>query len=253
MSSNSGGEGRYDDSFFDYVSIGSMRSAAIVAPIVLNNFPINSLVDIGCGRGAWLIEWDRAGVKNYVGVDGEYVDRTRLLVERDRFLSRDLAKPLELNRKFDLATSFEVGEHITPDATDVFVDNICRHSDAVLFSAAVPGQGGTFHVNEQTYDFWRARFAKRGYRLFDFVRLAINGRLEIEPWYRFNSMFFARGAAIENLSAEAMKSEIALSDKIPDFSPVIWRMRNAVVRRLPLPVTNGLVELKHQIVRLRSK
>ena len=66
----------YDGGFFDYISIGSRRSAAIVAPLVLKHYQANSVADIGCGRGAWLPEWQRAGVTDYIGVDGDYIDRT---------------------------------------------------------------------------------------------------------------------------------------------------------------------------------
>ncbi len=68
----------YDNRFFDYISSGAMRSASIVAPVVLKHFPAASLCDIGCGRGAWLVEWDRAGTKDYLGVDGIYERRVHL-------------------------------------------------------------------------------------------------------------------------------------------------------------------------------
>jgi SAM-dependent methyltransferase len=238
----------YDNIFFDYISIGSMRSAAIVAPLVLEHYSASSLVDVGCGRGAWLAEWARAGVKDYVGVDGNYVDRDKLLFPVDRFVSRDLARFFDLTRKFDLAVSLEVGEHIIPEASETFVDNICRHSDAILFSAAVPGQGGTMHINERDYDFWRTHFVARGYRLFDFVRKAVCNCREVEPWYRYNCMFFARGSAIAKLSRTALASEIPSEEKIPIFAPISWRLRNAIIKRLPTPVVDYLIMVKHRLV-----
>jgi SAM-dependent methyltransferase len=243
----------YDDNFFDYISLGSRRSAAIVAPLILKMFPAQSVCDIGSGRGAWLVEWQRAGVRDYLGVDGDYVDVGKLMVPAERFVTKDLTKAFDLGRTFDLVTSLEVGEHIVPEATDVFVDNLSRHSDAILFSAATPGQGGTFHVNEQTYDFWRKRFSARGYRTFDLVRPNVSLRQEIEPWYRYNTLFFARGAALTRLASEALAAEIAAGDPVPDWSPLSWRARKAIIRRLPVSWTDRLVEIKHRYVMARGQ
>lgn len=251
MNSLPAGNPVYDDDFFDYISMGSMRSAKIVVPLILRHYPAASLADIGCGRGAWLVEWHRAGIADFLGIDGDYIDKDKLLVPADRFLPQDLTKRFDIGRRFDLVVSLEVGEHIHPDATEVFVDNLCAHSDAILFSAAVPGQGGKFHANEQNYEFWKRRFGARGYRLFDFVRPGLISRHDVEPWYRFNSLFFARGDAVDRLSREAQAAEIGLKVPVPNFGPMLWRLRNAIIRRLPPSISDQLVELKHQLVRWR--
>jgi len=242
----------YDDDFFDYISLGSRRSAAVVAPMILKMFPAQSVCDIGSGRGAWLVEWQRAGVASYLAVDGDYVDLRKLMIPAERFVTKDLTKAFDLGRTFDLVTSLEVGEHIAPEATAVFVDNLCRHSDAILFSAATPGQGGTFHVNEQTHEFWRQRFCERGYRTFDLVRPKVMSQRQIEPWYRYNTLFFARGAALARLADEALAAEISADAPVPDWSPLSWRARNAVIRRLPVSWTDRLVEIKHRYVMARG-
>jgi hypothetical protein len=251
MTSEAGRSG-YDDFFFDYISLGSQRSAAVVAPLLLKLFPVQSLCDIGSGRGAWLVEWERSGVANYLGVDGDYVSRDNLMIPADHFVTRDLTKPFDLGRTFDLVTSLEVGEHIVPEAAETYLDNLCRHGDAILFSAATPGQGGTFHVNEQRPDYWRQRFAARGYRAFDLVRPKLSGQKQVEPWYRYNTLFFARGKALERLAKEALASEIRANEPVPDCSPLAWRARNAVIRLLPLPVIDFLIEIKRRYIVARS-
>lgn len=242
----------YDGGFFDYVSIGSRRSATIVVPLVLQHYHAKSLADIGCGRGAWLPEWQRAGVADYLGIDGDYVDRQSLLIPRDRFVTQDLTKRFDIGRRFDLVVSLEVGEHISPEYTETFVDNLCTHSDAILFSAAVPGQGGLSHVNEQSYECWRQHFFARGYRLFDFVRPNLKARPEVEPWYRYNSLFFAHSNALERLSEAARSAEIGLDRPVPDYSSMVWRLRNAIIRRLPASIRDRLVNAKHRFVRWRN-
>jgi SAM-dependent methyltransferase len=243
----------YTDDFFDYVSIGSRRSAAIVVPLVMRHYAVRSVADIGCGRGAWLPEWAAAGVTDYLGVDGEYIDKNRLFIPREHFLTRNLTEHFDIGRRFDLVVSLEVGEHIAPEHTETFVDNLCTHSDAVLFSAAVPGQGGLLHVNEQHHSFWRERFGARGYRLFDLVRPQLRSRLEVEPWYRYNTLFFARGGAVDRLGRDARAAEIANDRPVPDYSPVVWRVRNAIIRRLPQPIYDRLMQAKHQFVRWRYR
>jgi hypothetical protein len=250
---NEAGQSTYDDAFFDYISLGSRRSAAVVAPLILRTYPARSLCDIGSGRGAWLVEWEQVGIKDYLGVDGDYVSVRNLMIPADRFVIRDLTKPFDLGRTFDLVTSLEVGEHILPEATDTYVDNLCRHSDAILFSAATPGQGGTFHVNEQRPDFWRKRFGARGYRAFDLVRPEVSGQRQVEPWYRYNTLLFVRGRALQRLAKRALTSEIKPEDPVPDFSPLTWRARNAVIRLLPVSVIDRLVEIKHRYVMARSQ
>ncbi len=242
----------YDDAFFDYISLGSQRSAAVVAPLLLKLYPAQSLCDIGSGRGAWLVEWERSGLANYLGVDGDYVSLERLMIPRDHFVTRDLTKPFDLGRSFDLVTSLEVGEHIAPEAAETYVDNLCRHSDAILFSAATPGQGSTSHVNEQRPDFWRRRFCARGYRAFDMIRPKLRGQKQVEPWYRYNTLFYARGKAIERLAKDVFASEIRSEDPVPDWSPLTWRARNAVIRRLPASTIDLLIEIKHRYVVARS-
>ena len=250
--SSEAGRSSYDDAFFDYISLGSQRSAAVVAPLMLEMFPARSLCDIGSGRGAWLVEWERAGLANYLGVDGDYLSLDTLMIPRDHFVTRNLTKPFDLGRRFDLVTSLEVGEHIVPEAAETYIDNLCRHSDAILFSAATPGQGGTSHVNEQRPDFWRQRFRARGYRAFDIIRPKLLGQKQVEPWYRYNTLFYGRGNALERLAKEAFANEIRAEDPVPDCAPLGWRARNAVIRMLPASMIDLLIEMKHRYVVARS-
>ena len=62
---------------------------------------------------------------------------------------RDLAQPLQIDRRFDLALSLEVAEHLPPECGSEFVQTLTDLSSVILFSAAIPFQGGTDHLNEQ--------------------------------------------------------------------------------------------------------
>jgi hypothetical protein len=60
----------------------------------------------------------------------------------------------------------------------------------ILFSAAIPGQGGTGHLNEQFPDYWGSRFAKYGYRPIDFIRRALWADRSVQFWLRQNVIPF---------------------------------------------------------------
>jgi 2-polyprenyl-3-methyl-5-hydroxy-6-metoxy-1,4-benzoquinol methylase len=81
-------------------------------------FEPSSVVDVGCGVGHWLAEFQRLGVDDVTGVDGGYVDRDRLRIPVECFHAHDLGEPLRLSRAFDLAMSVELAEHLDEQAAD---------------------------------------------------------------------------------------------------------------------------------------
>ena len=125
-----------------------------------------------------------------LGLDGDYVDRSQLQIEPVEFHAVDLTAPPDLGRQFDLAMSLEVAEHLPPDAADGFVEYLTRLAPAVLFSAAIPGQGGTQHLNEQWPDYWARRFQSRSFLTLDCVRGALWQNDQVERWYAQNMLLF---------------------------------------------------------------
>lgn len=243
----------YANDFFDYIEIGSRRSARTVTRLLVEQLPIRTVLDVGCGRGVWLDEWRKQGVTNVLGVDGSYVDPNQLEVPPEFFQSANLAENLTLGRKFDLVQSLEVAEHIPEQYADTFVKNLIAHGDMVLFSAAPPGQGGEFHVNEQEYSYWRDRFAQYGYHLFDFIRPQLVAKKEVEPWYRYNTLFFIRSEAIEKLPGYIQGTLVPSHKPVRDYAPLLWRIRRSVLSRLPNSVVSWLAMVKHTIVLILQK
>ena len=138
----------YDQRFFDWVNFTGARSARQVIPLLIEHIRPTSVLDVGCGQGAWLAVWRELGVTDVTGVDGDYLVQDDLLIPRNDFLARDLTERFSLDRHFDLVQSLEVAEHLRPEASATFVDSLCAHGDIVAFSAAQPGQGGEGHINE---------------------------------------------------------------------------------------------------------
>src|SRR5262249_5217435 len=149
----------YDAAFYEAQADGSLRSARVVVPLVTRLVEPRSVVDVGCGVGTWLRAFVENGVEDVLGVDGAYVDRNRLCIDPARFQAMDLARPQPLGRTFDLAVCLEVGEHLPTRAAPGLVAMLTA-APVVLFSAAIPGQGGTNHVNEQWPNFWQRLFSR---------------------------------------------------------------------------------------------
>ena len=237
----------YSHDFYSYIDAGSRRSARAVASILLPEMKIASLLDVGAGHGAWAAEWLAAGVKNVVAVDGDYVQPNQLAIPKKNFRAHDLSTPLDLKKSFDLVQSLEVAEHLPEGKAELFVDNLIRHGDVILFSAAVPHQGGEHHVNEQPPEYWRRKFAARGYAAFDFVRPKLEGRSEVMPWYRFNSYVYANEAGQKRLSKAMLASRIPDSQPLEIGGDFAWMLRRAAVRLIPTSLVKPVAMAKATI------
>ena len=191
----------YSAHFYQSIFTDSALSAKAVAPLIVRLFAPRSLVDVGCGTGTWTRALKDAGVPEVLGLDGHQVRPDQLVVAPAEFQRHDLTQTLQLNRRFDLALSLEVGEHLPPERAPGFVADLCRLNDAVVFSAAVPGQGGTHHVNEQWPSYWIAHFQGRGYTVIDCLRPQLWDLPEVAWWYRQNMLVFIKGDQLEKYKA----------------------------------------------------
>jgi SAM-dependent methyltransferase len=187
----------YTCAFFETIRGGSRRSAQIVLPIVLGMLESKSVVDVGCGDGTWLSVFRELGVCDTLGLDGAYVDPRQLQIPQDQFRSTDLALPFSLSRSFDLAMSLEVAEHLPPQSADAFVDSLTQLAPVVLFSAAIPLQGGTQHLNEQWPEYWATLFKARDYLPIDCIRARIWANEQVEWYYAQNLLLFAKASFIQ--------------------------------------------------------
>jgi hypothetical protein len=164
----------------------------VVVPIVLDLVRPRSVVDVGCGIGAWLSVFSTLGVDDVLGVDGEYVRRSDLRIPEGAFRPEDLRNRLDLGRTFDLAVCLEVAEHLPIESGPTLVRSLVSAAPIVMFSAAIPNQGGLHHINEQWPDYWAAEFAKHGYAIHDVLRGRIWENPSVDIFYRQNILLFAR-------------------------------------------------------------
>jgi len=167
-------------------SIHNLSAPRVIAPLVMERIKPASVLDVGCGTGTWLKAFEEHGVSDVLGVDGDHLDRSLLQIAADRFLEKDLRRGFSLGRKFDLVLSLEVAEHLDERCADDHVQTLVDHGDTILFSAAIPGQGGQNHVNEQWPDYWQEKFAKHGFYFNDAIRPQIWNNPQVDWWYRQN-------------------------------------------------------------------
>ncbi len=195
--------GLYDARFYSGQKSGSYRSARVIVPLLRALVPVKSVCDVGCGVGGWLRAFQESGTSDVQGLDGAYVDRAQLMIAPELFIPTDLSQPFSLERSFDLAISMEVAEHLLPDRAAGFVHDLTRLAPVVLFSAAVPYQGGTGHINEQWQDYWVRLFAGNGYQVFDVLRPLIWDKPEVQRFYCQNMLLFCRADHVRNCPALA--------------------------------------------------
>ncbi len=177
-----------------------ISSISKIMDIILPRIPkVHSAVDVGCGIGIWLSYLQNHGVVDIFGIDGPWVDKCELRIPLDRFKSVDLAQPLNIERRFDLAISLEVAEHLPAIRAECFVMELTTLADYVLFSAAIPFQGGRNHLNEQWPSYWIDLFRKQGYVAKDWIRPQIWGDQTISPWYRQNLFLFVSRNRVSEL------------------------------------------------------
>lgn len=188
------------DTIVKYVheeSVHNFKAANEVVPYLISLLNPKSVVDVGCGIGTWLKVFKDNGIE-IKGIDGDYVDKKLLKIEVEDFIDFNLEKLYISNYKYDLAISLEVAEHLSIESADVFIDTLTGLSDVVIFSAAIPNQGGQNHINEQEPNYWIQKFKRNGFKLYDILRPVFWDNENVDSWYKQNILIFSNSVDLEN-------------------------------------------------------
>jgi SAM-dependent methyltransferase len=181
---------------------------------------MDTIVDVGCGTGTFLAIALRLGARAAYGIEGPWVSREMLDDPRVILHTQDLERPLSLHQA-DLAVSLEVAEHLSVGRAEGFVANLASCAPAILFSAALPGQGGVGHSNERWQSWWAALFASNGYEAYDVVRPKIWTDDKIPAWYRQNIILYLAPGIGARLGLSP--TDIGLLDIV---HPAFWERAN---------------------------
>jgi len=217
----------YQDDFYRDRHKNTVYSAQTILSIILDTIPtVRSAIDVGCGVGTWLSVLKDVGVEEVQGIDGSWVNKDFLQIPVENFMSQDLIQSINLDRKFDLAISLEVAEHLPEVNAHNFVTSLTKLADFVLFSAAIPYQGGQNHVNERWLEYWNDLFHQCGYIGLDIVRRKIWNDNMIPVWYRQNIILFALEKRIPALK---LQYEIAELTPVSIVHPEIYSIYTSQV------------------------
>lgn len=189
----------YDDDYYKNRFEETKYAAKVILESVLSIYSAKSAIDFGCGVGTFLKVFKELtqGTNDTLGLDGDYVNRKYLAIDSNEFKAVDLRESIVLDRRFDLAISMEVAEHLPESRAKGFVKDLCNAADFVLFSAAGYLQGGDGHINEQRLSYWVKLFREEGYILIDTIRPAIWDDKRIPAWYRQNTVCFYRQGIVK--------------------------------------------------------
>ncbi len=211
----------YDDKF--YKDLGNTRAentAREIVPIAIELVHPKSVLDVGCGIGLWLSVFSELGVEDIMGVDAKWLGKKLLSIPEERILLHDLTKPLNINRQFDLVVSLEVAEHLPEDSAEIFVNSLTSLGPVILFSAAIPFQGGTHHINEQWPNYWMELFRKKGFAVVDPIRKKIWQKQNIIRVYAQNTLMYVKQDMLEEYPLLKKEYEITSVSMISIVHPL---------------------------------
>lgn len=178
------------------------HSATIIAQMLRSYIKPDSVIDLGCGMGFFLAAMAEHGAE-VQGVDGPWVQGLNNEIPNKFYEIHDLNQPYKNKKRYDLAVSLEVAEHLEPSRSDDFVQELTALSDHVLFSAAIPNQKGRGHINTQWQEFWAARFEIQGFRCYDPFRRRLIGIEKVSPWFTQNLLLYIKdGTQVSKTLAE---------------------------------------------------
>ncbi len=167
-----------------------------------------SVVDVGCGTGVFLQEFQNRGVVSILGLDGP---RTRTVFDADKsnFFAVDLTKSLELDQVFDLAHCLEMADHLPEISASLLVKTLTDLAPFVLFSAAHPGQGGHGHINERWPAYWQRRFSQHRFVALEILRGPLSGHPRVLDCCRWNLVLYAESSHCTSILKRAKSLGVA--------------------------------------------
>lgn len=187
----SNGSEIYNEDFFRKNKKTEYAACKVIS-LAKELFEINSVTDVGCGRGAWLVECKKNGILDIHGIDGQWNSQEKMLDQSIKFFPMDLSESWAYDYKRDLCLSLEVAEHINPRSSKKFIDSLCRISELVIFSAAYENQGGVGHINERKHSFWAGLFLQNDYQAYDLIRPKYWDDELMDFWYKQNIFFYIK-------------------------------------------------------------
>jgi len=223
-----------------------LRSFGSIADRIVRDVNPGTMLDAGCAMG-FLVESLRDR-----GVDCFGVDVSNYAIQNVR---QDIQPYCRVGlvtdpfpQKYDLVTCIEVLEHLPPLESELAVENLCRHTDDILFSSTPFDHKEATHFNVQPPEYWAELFARQGF----FRDIDFNASF-ITPWA---ALFRRRKDPFHRIVREYERKFWSLWKENVDLHQAAFEMQNRLAAADPNMATEQ-VQQKHddrdaEITRLRE-
>ena len=181
------------------------QSAEQVLPILFGLYKPKSLLDVGCGNGSWMVAARKFGITDIMGIDSQGLENNKWPLAEEQFNLVDLDYPFDLGRRFDMVLCLEVAEHLAVESAPSLISSLVKHSDLIVFSAAIPGQEGDRHINTREPSYWQQLFNQHGFNTYDNIRPIIWDNQKIFWWYRQNIFIAQRSGSADEKVTEKIR------------------------------------------------
>ena len=139
------------------------QSAPVFAEGLMRHCSPSSVIDVGCGEGAYLASCANGGMEAH-GVELAEAGLRRCREAGLDVKKFDITKENHLPWSADAVYSIEVAEHLLPRYADHFVELLAESARQwVVITAAKPGQAGINHFNCQPKSYWIEKFNRFGF------------------------------------------------------------------------------------------
>lgn len=212
----------YNSEFYSDMEIASKTSAKEISALLMNRYNPESVVDVGCGTGAFALEFINLGISEVIGYEGDWMRDAATLLEKSRYVFCDITTEIEIKGKFDLCLCLEVGEHLEESSARTLVTNLTSLSKRIAFSAAIPNQGGNHHVNEQWPGYWAELFAERDFYLEWDPRILIWNNSNIASCYRQNLLIYSNVIGGQKVIPPSLVHPDAWTEALKNRKTPLW-------------------------------
>ncbi len=206
-----------------------LRFFGSIADRIMRDIRPSTVLDVGCAMG-FLVEALRQRGAEAFGVDiSEYAIQNVHPDIQPHCWVGSVTDPFP--RKYDLIVCIEVLEHLPPREAEQAVENLCRHSDDILFSSTPLDYREPTHSNVQPPEYWAQLFARHSFfRDVDFdasfiTPWAARFRKTREPVARVVAAYERRfwqlwqeNQARRDLSIEQRNESASLREKVQELT-----------------------------------
>jgi 2-polyprenyl-3-methyl-5-hydroxy-6-metoxy-1,4-benzoquinol methylase len=188
----------YTPLYYESIFEESVKSRDVVFDLLIAHELIkagDTIIDAGCGIGSWGYQMREKYDMRYIGIDFG-VPKDKLVILGGHYVDHDLRTPLDITEsrsKKDIVLCLEVGEHLEEEHIETFIDNLCLLGGIIVFSAAIPHQGGLHHHTERWQSWWAEKFAARNYYPFwEDIRPDLRKNKDVASWYAQNIIIYCK-------------------------------------------------------------